>query len=130
MPSLAKSPLAPILGRRVPLRGPARMLVALIKIDVEGHEAAVLRGAAAVIARHAPSVVFEYAPELLGEAARAPFGWLAERGYELFGIRWIRRSVTGRGRLTLEHLCGPPAGGGNYLAVTRSRAARLNALVA
>ncbi len=130
MPSLAKSPLAPILGQRVPLRGPARMLVALIKIDVEGHEAAVLRGAAAVIARHAPSVVFEYAPELLGEAAQAPFGWLAERGYELFGIRWIRRSVTGRGRLTLEHLCGPPAGGGNYLAVTRSRAARLNALVA
>ena len=26
MPSLAKSPPAPILGRRVPLRGPARML--------------------------------------------------------------------------------------------------------
>jgi len=26
MPSLAKSPLAPILGQRVPLRGPARML--------------------------------------------------------------------------------------------------------
>ena len=104
--------------------------VALIKIDVEGHEAAVLRGAAAVIAGHAPSVVFEYAPELLGETAQAPFGWLAERGYELFGICWIRRSVTGRGRLTLEHLSGPPAGGGNYLAVTRSRAARLNALVA
>ena len=104
--------------------------VALIKIDVEGHETAVLRGATAVIARHAPSIVFEYAPELLGEAAQAPFGWLAERGYELFGIRWIRRSVTGRGRLSLEHLSGPPAGGGDYLAVTRSRAARLNALVA
>lgn len=104
--------------------------VALIKIDVEGHEAAVLRGATAVIAGHAPSIVFEYAPELLGEAAQTPFGWLAERGYELFGIRWNRRSVTGRGRLSLEHLSGPPAGGGNYLAVTRSRAARLNALVA
>src|ERR1700747_2500471 len=26
MPNLAKSPLAPILGQRVPLRGPARML--------------------------------------------------------------------------------------------------------
>ena len=104
--------------------------VALIKIDVEGHEAAVLRGASAVIAGHAPSVVFEYAPELLDEAAQAPFGWLAERGYELFGIRWIRRSVTGRGQLSLEHLSGSPAGGGDYLAVTRSRAARLNALVA
>jgi FkbM family methyltransferase len=104
--------------------------VALIKIDVEGHEAAVLRGATAVIAGHAPSIVFEYAPELLAEAVQAPFGWLAERGYELFGIRWIRRSVTGRGRLSLEHLSGPPAGGGDYLAVTRSRAARLTALVA
>jgi FkbM family methyltransferase len=104
--------------------------VALIKIDVEGHEAAVLRGAAAVIARHAPSVVFEYAPELLDEAAQAPFGWLAEREYELFGIHLIRRGVTGRGRLTLEHLPGPPAGGGNYLAVARSRATRLTALVA
>ena len=26
MPNLAKSPIAPILGQRVPLRGPARML--------------------------------------------------------------------------------------------------------
>jgi hypothetical protein len=26
MPSLAKSPVAPTLGRRVPLRGPARLL--------------------------------------------------------------------------------------------------------
>ena len=89
-----------------------------------------LRGAAGVVARDAPSVVFEYAPELLSEAAQAPFGWLAEHGYELFGIRWIRRSVTGRGRLTLERLPGPPAAGGDYLAVTSSRAARLNALVA
>jgi FkbM family methyltransferase len=119
------APTVPVLTIDEICDGP----VALIKIDVEGHEAAVLRGAAAVIARHTPSVVFEYAPELLGEAAHAPFGWLAERGYELFGIRWIRRSVTGRGRLTLEHLCGPPAEGGNYLAVTRSRATRLNALV-
>jgi FkbM family methyltransferase len=104
--------------------------VTLIKIDVEGHEAAVLRGAAAVVARHTPSIIFEYAPELLDEAAQAPFGWLAEQEYELFGIRWIRRSVTGRGQLTLEHMSGPPAVGGDYLAVTRSRAARLDAFVA
>jgi FkbM family methyltransferase len=104
--------------------------VALIKIDVEGHEAAVLRGAAAVVARDAPSVVFEYAPELLDETSETPFGWLFERGYELFGIRWIRRNLTGRGRLALERLPGPPAVGGDYLAVTGTRAARLTALVA
>jgi FkbM family methyltransferase len=104
--------------------------VTLMKIDVEGHEAAVLRGAAAVVARHAPSIIFEYAPELLDEVTQAPFGWLAEQEYELFGIRWIRRSVTGRGQLSLERLSGPPAVGGDYLAVTRSRAARLDELVA
>jgi FkbM family methyltransferase len=104
--------------------------VTLIKIDVEGHEAAVLRGAAAVVASYAPSIIFEYAPELLDDAAQAPFGWLAEQEYELFGIRWIRRSVTGRGQLTLERLSGPPAVGGDCLAVTRSRAARLDAFVA
>lgn len=35
--------------------------VALIKIDVEGHEASVLRGAAALLARDRPVVVFEQA---------------------------------------------------------------------
>lgn len=104
--------------------------VALIKIDVEGHEAAVLRGAAAVVTRDAPSVVFEYAPELLDKAAETPFGWLFEHGYELFGIRWIRRNVTGRGRLILEQITAPPAVGGDYLAVTSARAARLTEFVA
>ena len=53
--------------------------VALIKIDVEGHEAAVVRGAADTIAADAPSVVFEYAPELLEDpVAQTPFGWLAD----------------------------------------------------
>ena len=47
--------------------------VALIKIDVEGHEGAVVRGAAGVIGRHAPSVVFEYAPELLDDPAPVAF---------------------------------------------------------
>jgi hypothetical protein len=63
-----------------------------------------LGGVAAAHGYPAPSVVFEYAPELLDQS--------------------------GRGRLTLEHLPGPPAGGGNYLAVARSRATGLNALVA
>ena len=52
--------------------------VALIKIDVEGHEAAVVRGAAETIAAHAPAVIFEYAPHLLDDpVAQTPFGWLA-----------------------------------------------------
>jgi FkbM family methyltransferase len=105
--------------------------VALIKIDVEGHEAAVVRGAADTIARHAPSIVFEYAPELLDDvAAQTPFGWLAERGYLLLRIRPARHGITGRIRLTLDPLCEPPGTGGNLLAVSPSVASRLRGLLA
>ena len=103
--------------------------VALIKIDVEGHEAAVVRGAAAAIDRYSPAVVFEYNPEFLRDASQSPFGWLADRGYELLGIRWIRNGVTGRGRLALDRLQELPAEAGNILAVKVPRPERLSALV-
>jgi FkbM family methyltransferase len=104
--------------------------VALIKIDVEGHESAVVHGAAGTIERHAPSVVFEYAPELLdGAAAPGPFGWLAERGYVLLRVRAARHGVTGRVRLALDLLDGPPAVGGDLLAVSPPVAGRLRALL-
>jgi len=103
--------------------------VALIKIDVEGHEAAVVRGAAATIDRDSPAVIFEYAPEFLHDASQSPFGWLADRGYELLRIRHIRNGVTGRGRLALDHLSELPAMGGNILAVPVPSAERLSALV-
>jgi FkbM family methyltransferase len=103
--------------------------VALIKIDVEGHEAAVVRGAADTIARHAPSVVFEYAPELLDDVvAQTPFGWLVERGYEIFRIRCARHVLTGRGRLVLERLPELPAVGGDMLAVSGATAGRVHAI--
>jgi FkbM family methyltransferase len=104
--------------------------VALIKIDVEGHEAAVVRGAASTIARHAPSIVFEYAPKLLADAAHTPFGWLAERGYMLFLVRPARNGITGRVRLALDRLHEPPAVGGGLLAVSPSVGSRLRALSA
>ena len=103
--------------------------VALMKIDVEGHEAAVVRGAAATIDRHSPAVIFEYAPEFLHDASQSPFGWLADRGYELLRIRRIRNGVTGRGRLALDRLQELPSEGGDILAVPVPRAERLSALV-
>ena len=103
--------------------------VTLIKIDVEGHEGAVVRGAADTIVRHAPAIVFEYAPEMLDNiVAQTPFRWLAERGYEMFHKRCPRHVLTGRGRLTLERLLKLPAVGGNLLAVSRPTAARLASL--
>lgn len=104
--------------------------VALIKIDVEGHEAAVVRGAAGTIDRYAPSVIFEYAPELLADPAQTPFGWLAGRGYALFRIRPARNGITGRVRLVLDRMLRPPAAGGNLLAVSYPAAGRLRTLFA
>ncbi len=102
--------------------------VTLIKIDVEGHEAAVVRGAAAKIARYSPSIIYEYAPQLLNDSSQTPFEWLADRGFELFLIRHLRNKVTGRGRLILDPLSELPTEGGDILAVSASRAARLSSL--
>ena len=99
--------------------------VALIKIDVEGHEGAVVRGAAGVIGRDAPSVVFEYAPDLLDDPAQSPFGWLAEQGYVMLAVRPARRPVTGRPRLALDRVSEPSPGCGDYAAVAPATAARL-----
>jgi FkbM family methyltransferase len=103
--------------------------VTLIKIDVEGHEAAVVRGAAATIGRYSPSIIFEYAPDLLSGTTQSPFGWLADRGYELLRIRRVRNGMTGRGRLVLDRLPELPAEGGDILAVSASVARRVSALV-
>jgi FkbM family methyltransferase len=106
--------------------------VSLMKIDVEGHEAAVVRGAADTIARYAPSVVFEYAPELVeveGGIEQTPFGWLADCGYLMFRVRPARHGITGRVRLALDRLLEPPAEGGNFLAVSPQAAIRLRFLL-
>jgi FkbM family methyltransferase len=97
--------------------------VALIKIDVEGHEDAVVRGAAKVIDRDAPAVVFEYAADLIGGAAATPFEYLAERGYALFAIEAARHPVTGRVRLALDRVRERSPLCANYLAVSGAAAA-------
>jgi FkbM family methyltransferase len=47
--------------------------VGVIKIDVEGFEPQVVRGAQALIRRDRPAIMFEYVPEMAG-----PLGWTAE----------------------------------------------------
>jgi FkbM family methyltransferase len=102
--------------------------VALIKIDVGGHETAVIRGAANTIATNAPSVVFEYAPKPLEDVALPPFGWLPESGYVVFRIRGARHRITGRGRLVLDHVQERSPAGGNFLAVCGATAASISSL--
>ncbi len=102
--------------------------VALIKIDVEGAEAAVVAGAAATIARDQPAVIFEYGPRSFGPGVRSPFGWLAEQGYEMLRISCHRNKVTGRGRLRLSPLRELPADDSDILAVPASLLPRVSAL--
>jgi FkbM family methyltransferase len=64
--------------------------VNLVKIDVDGAECAVLRGARRTLARHRPIVVMEWAPylhEALGHDLRACVAPLAELGYRFLDAR-------------------------------------------
>ncbi|GII21208.1 FkbM family methyltransferase [Planosporangium mesophilum] len=102
--------------------------VSLVKIDVEGHEAAVLAGARRIVAEHRPSIVFEYSPEMFGDGG-SPAGWLVEQGYALFDIRAVRHPLTGRTRLALIRLEGPPATATNLLAAVEPVVSQVEPLV-
>jgi hypothetical protein len=63
--------------------------VRLIKIDVEGHELAVLRGGEALLERDHPVLVVEL--DSRNSPVGPPFGLLGEKGYEAFVLldrRW------------------------------------------
>ena len=65
----------------------------MMKLDVEDHEIAVLRGAAATIEQSWPYVVFENW-RIPGRPAVTldPLRWLAERGYSFFHTGWVASS--------------------------------------
>lgn len=55
-----------------------------IKIDVEGHETSVLRGAGALIDRHRPNLLIESEARHCEGAPWSVFDWMAQHGYEGF----------------------------------------------
>jgi hypothetical protein len=58
--------------------------VGIIKIDVEGAELGVLRGAERLIANTRPVIMFESGPGEAMYSKASLWGWLAERRYEVF----------------------------------------------
>jgi hypothetical protein len=60
--------------------------VAFVKCDVEGHELAVLRGAAKTLAEARPALLVEIERRHAGERMDETFAYLAELGYEGFAI--------------------------------------------
>ena len=58
----------------------------IIKIDVEGFEEEVLKGAVKTIDRFRPTILFEYAPEYLPEDSRIRFYWEKLPNYVFFTI--------------------------------------------
>ncbi|MEP7022788.1 MAG: FkbM family methyltransferase [Actinomycetota bacterium] len=103
--------------------------VALMKIDVEGHEEAVVAGAAATIEAHSPAIVFEYAPELQPGTGGSPFGWLQAEGYDMYRVSNARNRITGRSNLQLTVLPGLPAIGGDILAIAPAMTPRVGTLI-
>lgn len=87
--------------------------VGFIKIDVEGHELAVLAGAERTLAKHHPNLLIECNDEHNPGAPARLAAWLAERGYEvLFFDRERLRPFaeydrdTHWGKLTIENFIG------------------------
>jgi FkbM family methyltransferase len=103
--------------------------VALIKIDVEGHEAAVIRGAVRAIDESLPCVIFESDPQLRSDQGPSPFGWFQDKGYELFSFSRERHILTRRGVLRLELLTAPPTIAAEILAVHPAKAHRIRPLL-
>ena len=67
----------------------ANRLVSVVKIDVEGHELDVLRGASRLLAEQQPTIIFEHGSPDGGVHADSAsiFALLTQGGYRIFGVR-------------------------------------------
>lgn len=64
-------------------------IVSVVKIDVEGHELGVLRGASRLLAEQQPTIIFEHGSPDGGVHADSAsiFDLLTRGGYRIFGVR-------------------------------------------
>lgn len=87
--------------------------VGLIKVDVEGHELSVLRGAERILARDRPNLILELEDRHAAGCVAAAFAWLGARGYRgacLEGGRLAPLATAPVGRPELCNFVFTPAG--------------------
>jgi FkbM family methyltransferase len=87
--------------------------VGLIKIDVEGHELAVIEGARRTLARDRPALVVEIEERHSGVPLAASFAAIAAHGYRAFAV--LGGALTPVGRIDLGACQAPGAPRGSYL---------------
>jgi len=83
-----------------------------LKVDAEGHDAAVLKGSSEMIERFLPSLLFEYNPEAWPDSTSGweePHDWLSGLGYKFYWLDsyWCR----------LKTFATMPEGDGNIVAL-------------
>lgn len=103
--------------------------VTLIKIDVEGHEAAVIAGAEKTIEAYSPSIIFEYDPELINDIRPNHFQRLRDHEYSLFQFGRSRIRFSGKGCLDLRLLSALPDGHADVLAIANAQIGKVQSLV-
>jgi FkbM family methyltransferase len=105
----------PVLVKKLDeLEDLASRRVGLIKIDVEGHELRVLKGALKVLARSHPVVLFEQHAGEISNGSSEVVGWLRSNGYDRFlevrSFPSLPRAWTGPGRMVVNGLLRVVAG--------------------
>lgn len=98
--------------------------VGLIKIDVEGHELSVLKGASAIILRDRPNLVIEAEERHRPDALKSVCGFLERFGYRPFC--WRSGALHGLDIVAAESACGRTVPGveqNNFIFIARPDAA-------
>lgn len=91
-----------------------------IKVDVEGHELAVLRGASESIATHRPNLIVEANDDHRDGAIAELSGWLDEQGYRGFSV--VRGALVPIASFDFESdYCEEAGYGPNFICFHRSR---------